>query len=246
MGVSVSACIGPVLALLAELTSLLCGGNIDTDLLRHALVACGGAGRAAWPSAWHALCLTLAPPRAAAWWAALACVYIPVADAGARGGMGVFSADLGGGGCRDPAVIAFQARRDAEAAAWAWAAATQAPEGPQRCAPRPPYPARLRERATVRPDADGVRLPAGCTCCRLRSCARPQRPRAAAWWCSPRGSCRSGRACPPRSWPACLCCTAGTAERPARAAAQQIGLWSLGGVLVGVHAHMRMCSRCRY
>jgi len=132
----------------ATLTRICC----DTLWLRAAALA-------APPSrAPGTLCASRSHQNAAAWWAALACVYIPVADAGARGGMGVFSADLGEDGCRDPAVIAFQARRDAEAAAWAWAAATQAPEGPQRCAPRPPYLARLHERAIVRLGAGRVHM----------------------------------------------------------------------------------------
>ncbi len=80
----------------------------------------------------------------------------------------------------------------------------------------------------ARLEADGGRPSAGCTCCRLRSCARPPRPRAPAWWCSARGSCRCGQACPPRSWPACLCCTAGATERPAWTVVQQVGLWNWG------------------
>ena len=70
----------------------------------------------------------------AAWWEALACVFVPEAEASAGGAMGVITVDLADGGPRDAAVLAFEAHRDAEAAAWAWAAAHEAPEGPPRCA----------------------------------------------------------------------------------------------------------------
>lgn len=70
----------------------------------------------------------------AAWWEALACVFVPEAEASAGGAMGVITVNLADDGPRDAAVVAFEAQRDAEAAAWGWAAAHEAPEGPPRCA----------------------------------------------------------------------------------------------------------------
>ena len=71
--------------------------------------------------------------RRAAWWEALACVFVPEAQASAGGGMGVITVDLADDGPRDAAVVAFEALRDAEAAAWGWAAAHEAAEGTPQC-----------------------------------------------------------------------------------------------------------------
>lgn len=73
--------------------------------------------------------------RRVAWWEALACVFVPEAQASAGGGMGVITVDLADDGPRDAAVVAFEAQRDAEAAAWGWAAAHEAAEGTPQCAP---------------------------------------------------------------------------------------------------------------
>lgn len=68
-----------------------------------------------------------------AWWETLPCVFAPVSEMGGGGAMGFFTADVADeGAVRDAAVVAFEARRDAEAAAWAWAAAHDSPDGPQR------------------------------------------------------------------------------------------------------------------
>ncbi|KAK9826193.1 hypothetical protein WJX81_006459 [Elliptochloris bilobata] len=83
-----------------------------------------------------------------AWWEALPCVFVPEADLGQGGAMGFITADLADGGPRDAAVIAFEARRDAEAAAWAWAAAQKAVVVSERLLPIPP--AELKKAAAAK------------------------------------------------------------------------------------------------
>ena len=62
-------------------------------------------------------------------------MFVPEAQASAGAGMGVITVDLADDGPRDAAVVAFEAQRDAEAAAWGWAAAHEAAEGRPQCAP---------------------------------------------------------------------------------------------------------------
>ena len=62
-------------------------------------------------------------------------MFVPEAQASAGGGMGVITVNLVDDGPRDAAVVAFEAQRDAEAAAWGWAAAHEAIEGRPQCAP---------------------------------------------------------------------------------------------------------------
>ena len=62
-------------------------------------------------------------------------MFVPEAQASAGGGMGVITVDLADDGPRDAAVVAFEAQRDAEAAAWGWAAAHEAAKGTPQCGP---------------------------------------------------------------------------------------------------------------